>query len=61
MPAAPRYDVHPSVAMVQKWTDELPGKTGRTLDEWAGLVRTWNLPAAAARARLKAAYSRDAE
>ena len=51
---APRYDVHPSVAMVQKWTAELPGKTGRTLDEWAALVRGWRLPAAEARARLKA-------
>ena len=37
--AAARYDVHPSVAMVQKWTAELPAKTGRSLDEWAELVR----------------------
>ena len=49
-----RYDVHPSVAMVQKWTAELPGKTGRTLDEWAAVVRGWKLPVAEARARLKA-------
>jgi hypothetical protein len=28
--AAPRYDVHPGVAMVQKWVAELPAKTGRT-------------------------------
>lgn len=33
------FDVHPGVAMIRKWTDELPGKTGRTLDEWAALVR----------------------
>ena len=34
-----RYDVHPGVAMVQKWEAELPTKTGRTLEEWAELVR----------------------
>src|SRR5947209_1692067 len=33
------YDVHPGVAMIRKWTDELPAKTGRTLDQWAALVR----------------------
>jgi hypothetical protein len=33
------YDVHPGVAMLQKWTDELPAKTGRTLEQWAALVR----------------------
>src|SRR5205823_4251020 len=33
------YDVHPGVAMVRKWADELPAKTGRTLDQWAHLVR----------------------
>src|SRR5436309_2229087 len=37
--AATAYDVHPGVAMVRKWTDELPARTGRTLDEWADLVR----------------------
>src|SRR5262245_13633538 len=37
MPTA-KYDVHPSVAMVQKWADELPEKTGRNLDQWAKLV-----------------------
>jgi hypothetical protein len=35
-----KFDVHPGVAMVKKWTDELPSKTGRTLDEWAEFVRT---------------------
>jgi hypothetical protein len=28
------YDVHPGVAMVQKWIGELKTKTGRSLDEW---------------------------
>jgi hypothetical protein len=28
------YDVHPGVAMVQKWIAELKGKTGRSLEEW---------------------------
>ena len=33
------YDVHPGVAMVQKWASELKGKTGRTVDEWVALVQ----------------------
>jgi hypothetical protein len=33
-----QYDVHPGVAMMRKWADELPGKTGRTLDEWAKFI-----------------------
>ena len=28
------YSVHPGVAMVQKWVETLPEKTGRSLDEW---------------------------
>ena len=28
------YGVHPSIAMVQKAIDELPDRTGRSLDEW---------------------------
>lgn len=36
--SAPKYDVHPSVAMIQKWTMELPEKTGRGLQEWSDLV-----------------------
>ena len=32
------YDVHPGVQMMQKWVEELPSKTGRTLDQWAELV-----------------------
>ncbi len=34
------YDVHPSVAIVQKWIAELKPKTGRSLEEWIGLVKT---------------------
>lgn len=33
------YDVHPGVAMVQKWVAELKGKTGRSLEEWMALAR----------------------
>jgi hypothetical protein len=33
------YDVHPGIAMVQKWIAELPDKTGRTLEEWLRLVK----------------------
>jgi hypothetical protein len=29
----PSYSVHPGVAMVQKWIQELPEKTGRSLDK----------------------------
>ncbi len=33
------YDVHPGVAMVQKWLAELKGKTGRTLEEWIAFAK----------------------
>jgi len=33
------YDVHPGIAMVQKWIAELKPKTGRSLDEWLALVK----------------------
>lgn len=33
------YDVHPGVAMVQKWVAELKEKTGRSLEEWTALVK----------------------
>ena len=33
------YDVHPGVAMVQKWVAELKSKTGRSLGEWLALVK----------------------
>jgi hypothetical protein len=33
------YGVHPGVAMVQKWVDELKTKTGRSLDEWLKFIK----------------------
>jgi hypothetical protein len=33
------YSVHPGVAMVQKWVQELPQKTGRSLEQWLALVK----------------------
>ena len=33
------YDVHPSVAMVQKWLTELPTKAAQSLDEWIDIVK----------------------
>jgi Domain of unknown function (DUF5655)/Domain of unknown function (DUF4287) len=42
--SATPYDVHPGVAMVQKWIAELPEKTGRTLDEWLRLVKEHGPP-----------------
>lgn len=33
------YGIHPAVAMVQKAIQELPAKTGRTLDEWIKLIK----------------------
>ena len=33
------YDVHPGVAMVQKWITELKPETGRSLEEWITLVK----------------------
>lgn len=59
MPALtlPRFDVHPGVAMVQKWVAELPEKTGRTFDEWTALVKKLKLPTAKEkREHLKAEY-----
>ena len=39
MPPAPHpYSVHPSVQYVRNWINELPRKTGRSLDEWLRLV-----------------------
>lgn len=34
------YGVHPGVAMVMKWIDDLPKKTGRSLDEWLKFIKT---------------------
>ena len=33
------YDVHPGVAMVQKWVADLKRKTGHSLEEWLLLVK----------------------
>jgi hypothetical protein len=33
------FDVHPGVAMAQKWVAELKGKTGRSLEEWIALAK----------------------
>ena len=33
-----RYGVHPAVFMVQKWTAQLPAKTGRSLEDWLTLI-----------------------
>ena len=32
------YDVHPGVAMVQKWVAELKSKTGRSLEDRKSVV-----------------------
>jgi len=37
--SASLYDVHPGVAMVQKWVAELKPKTGRSLEEWIALLK----------------------
>lgn len=50
------YDVHPSVAMVQKWVAELPAKTGRSLDQWADLIRTSKLSSKERKEWLKREY-----
>jgi predicted transport protein len=33
------YSVHPGLAMMEKWINNLPAKTGRTLDEWIAFVK----------------------
>jgi len=33
------YGVHPGVAMVRKWIDDLPAKTGKSLDEWMKFIK----------------------
>jgi len=35
----PLYDIHPGVAMVQKWVAELRDKTRRSLEEWLALIQ----------------------
>jgi hypothetical protein len=43
------YSVHPGVAMVQDWVASLPGKTGKTLEEWIALVKKSGPPGDKAR------------
>ena len=51
------YDVHPGVAMVQKFVAELPGKTGKILEQWGELVDAQEFETAAEkRAFLKAKH-----
>jgi len=33
-------NVHPGVAMVQKWIRDLPAKTGHSFEDWLELIRT---------------------
>lgn len=33
------YDVHPGIAMTQKWVADLKDKTGRSLDDWLQLLK----------------------
>lgn len=33
------FDVHPGVAMVQKWIETLEDKTGKSLDAWMSFIR----------------------
>jgi hypothetical protein len=33
------YAVHPGVAQIKKWIQELPKKTGRSLEEWIALTK----------------------
>lgn len=38
------YSVHPGIGMVQKWKNDLPEKTGRSLEEWIALVKKYGPP-----------------
>lgn len=46
------YDVHPGVAMMQKWVGELKEKTGRTVEEWIALTQKEG-PASGHKARVE--------
>jgi len=37
--SASKFDVHPSVFMLQKWISELKNKTGKSLDDWMKLCK----------------------
>ena len=38
------YSIHPGIAMVQKWKQELPQKTGRSLEEWIAFTKASGPP-----------------
>jgi hypothetical protein len=38
------YSVHPGVTMVQKWINDLPAKTGRSLDQWLRHIKAAGPP-----------------
>src|SRR5215472_4936776 len=38
-PARSLYSIHPGVAMMQQWVQELPQKTGRSLEEWVRFIK----------------------
>ena len=44
------YSVHPSIAMMQNWIDDLPKKSGRSLEQWLALVKKSGPKGEAARA-----------
>ncbi len=48
--AAPPYDVHPSLRMLENWLVQMKEKTGRTLEEWLKLIES-NGPAGEAQRR----------
>ncbi len=37
-PKSWKYGVHPSVAIIQKWLNELEGKTGKSLEQWMKII-----------------------
>ena len=41
---ASQYDVHPGVAMVQRWISELAVKTGRSFEQWQRHIRAAGPP-----------------
>ncbi len=43
------YNVHPAVAMIQKWIADLKDKTGRSLEEWLKLLKKEGPPTEAER------------
>ena len=46
------YDVHPGVAMMQKWIGELKEKTGRSVEKWIELTKKEG-PASGHKARVE--------